>query len=159
MNEGASGSRSLPMFHLKGWFGEIRCTAKKSLTHVRGNAASAKTRNRLAVLSAHCEFAEHQILQLQPMSAMRDASASFEYTRERQEWAVRAATIWIDLRKCCNRSYDCKEPILLNLYFVLRALAARKLLRLRKFQCCWAARKTGHSYASQHERNAQGSWH
>jgi len=37
---------------LNGSFGEIRCTAKRSLLHARRNAAPAKVKNRMAVLSA-----------------------------------------------------------------------------------------------------------
>jgi hypothetical protein len=35
------------MLHLNGWFGEIRCSAKRLLLHVQRDAAPAKAKNNV----------------------------------------------------------------------------------------------------------------
>jgi hypothetical protein len=57
------------LLHSNGWFGEIRCTARRSPLHSRRNAASAKLGNPMSVLSAL------------PTSANGDANGGFAEQR------------------------------------------------------------------------------
>ena len=85
------------MLHLNGWFGEIRCTTKRSLPHVRRNAAPAKAKNQTAVLSAYRTSNYPKCCAPSPMSGSGKLRRSIESVHERQLWAEFARSIFVPL--------------------------------------------------------------